>query len=263
MYEVVRDNEPQKIIIVNDSDIDGMTEKIQEYIVQYMRSHEFKVKKKDIRCLKNKQNGKIEIIITKFYVNNYQERELFVKGLKEYIEDQEPETGDDIIEKMDKHVRRYGMKGSKSYDLPFQKTLLNGNDYPNTRFSELSKVLIGRVENCTGLKIDSMRGHVTININIINGDQTIINDHSTTNIIVGEDIFKMVLQNIIEERPDWYNSRDYLNKHKVYKWFKPYFRDNIGERCFWMNMKAKVVHREKRIQKNGARERVVRLKKLW
>ena len=263
MYEVVRDNQPQKITIISDCAIIEHHKMIQEYICEYMEEYQCKIKEDDVKCLKNKHTGDLEILITNYYVANAKQKEEFISGLRKYIRKQK---GDKTILKYlgKKDAEDFDMDESASVMLPYQKEYCDGKELVCTTHKDIEKLIVGAIKKCKQLNM-GVNGPVTINIGNINIGSTVngnqINgDNNTINNI---SVYDKLIFDLISQKPKWYITDKFLSKKDVYKKMSTILPDHVPNNVFWQNMKNKLIDKEKHARKDNGRELQIKLKRLW
>lgn len=263
IYEVVRDKQPQKITIISSCELAEKHELIREYICEYMEEYKCKIESKHIKCFKNDDDKKFEILITKYFVPDAKEKDEFITGLRKFIK---RKKGDKTVLKYlgREDPEDFDFQDSASLMMPYHKKDMNGSDVECANNKGIEELIVSAVKNCKQLKMGA-KGPIIININgpvnnIVNSNISKSNIGNVTNEI---SVYDKLLLDLKTMKPKWYVSDKYLNKHEIFKRFSTLMNDICTELVFWKHMREKLISSERRVQKNGKKNREIMLKKLW
>lgn len=267
VYEVVRNDQPQKIVIISSGKISDKSNLIQRYIRAYMKSKKIEIEKRDIKCLKNKQTGHNEVFITKYFVNNSSEKDAFISGLRDYIK---RKKGDESIIKYlgRKEPPALGIPSTAPVLLPYQKEYADGQAINYQTTNGMDDLIVSAIKECLPLNMN-LTTPITVNIagnlNInSNNTQNNISQKGNNNIAnITNNPYKLLYSQIVKNRPEWYVTNKYLDKKNVYKKLSEMLNCTTTEKLLWSSMKKKIIAEEKRIQKNNKRGTFIKLKNLW
>lgn len=267
MYEIVRDKQPQKITIISSHQLAEKHELVKEYICEYMEEYGCKIGSKNIKCFKNEDLNKFEILITKYFVTNAKEKDEFIAGLRKFIKNK----------KGDKTVLKYlGKEDTDDFDfgdsstimMPYQKKNMDGSDVALTSYKGVEELIVGAVRSCKELKMGA-KGPIIININgpvnntnIVNS--TISGDGHNIGVMTNNiSIYDKLIIDLIAQKPNWYNTNKYLSKKDLFKKFSAMINDDVSNNVFWQKLKNRLVLKEKQAWNKGNREQQIKLKPLW
>lgn len=269
MYEIIRDDKPQKIQILSSGKLSEKTKLVQQYICDFMEEKGHKIKKSEIKCVKNKETGYVEIIITKYYVKNNEGRDIFVSELKKYIKRVDGDKN--VLKLLDKKdCEDFGIKNTRANLMSRQKEHMDGTQISYKTANDMADMIVSAINNqCKLLDVGSGNQiFVNINSNNINsnnivGDNSILGDNSSVNVADPEEIYVKIFKKLVSMKPKWYVMDKELYKSSVYKNIMQLVDLNIPEKTFWQHMKKRIIRSERRAQHSGKRTMYVTLKNIF
>jgi len=229
IYEVVNKNTPQKIIILIDASISSDLNKIRDYIFKFLT---LKVcpdlNESDLTIFNNHQTKHLEILINGIYVNNYEEKEVIIKQLIDYIENEEmnKENPLDIGKIEPRRVKEF--TDAEVFLIPDRKICTANNTYDPLR------KYVSNVNNCRALTIEGN----TINIINVSGDNnTILLNGDQNNLVSPEepeniDEIQDFIYHIKETKPLWYKEGSWMLINALYTKFKEFCDSSISVNKF-------------------------------
>lgn len=234
IFEVIPNGTPQKIMILADKSALAHIDKIKGYMVQYMCNKGLDLNITDIDVYESATT--VEIVINKFYVANSAERDIIVKDLISFIDEEEKNL---TVSNTISHRELPEIKGTQMYLVPDQKKL-----HGDTKKIPTATDLISFTDKCQQLKIESSGTNVfnfTIvsaekikNLNI--GTQNIKINNTTNNVknitkIKTTETVGEFPQYILNNKPKWYKPGVLMDKDILYDRYIELF-GNISKKTF-------------------------------
>lgn len=237
IYEVVNKNTPQKIIILIDGSISSDLHKIRDYIFKFLT---LKVcpdlNESDLTIFNNHQTKHLEILINGIYVNSYEEKEVIIKQLIDYIETEEmnKENPLDIGKIEPRRVKEF--TDAEVFLIPERKVCVENNKY------ESLKKYVSNINNCRALTIQGS----TINIiNVQGGTNTILVNGDQHNESLNEESDTIDdIQNFIDyikhDKPSWYKGGSWVFINTLYEKFGDFCDSNMNINKFSRGVHTKL-----------------------
>jgi len=249
MYELIPNNLPQKIIILCDNEIVSHIDTVKNYVIEYMKTKGFRdIKGTDIKTFEN-ESGMIEIIVNKFYVENYYEREKIVAELLYFIN--KKEKNNTMTKKM-KESEYNPFSDSQLIALPTCKKPLDG------QYVDAVDMLIRNIQHCQSVK----NGNVYINIvqnNIKAKHVDTINIKG--GVIDDDDNSEDFITHIKTTRPEWYKPGKFISKDVIQTKYEEFGGEEMTKQKFHKIFNDKLFNDTRRDMKNNVRMMVAKLKK--
>ncbi len=228
IYEVVSKKNPQKIIIIIDGSIEEELTKIRDYVFEFFSKYNGTLDKKDILSFKNPITKNLEILVNGMYVKNYEDKEILIRQLLDYIEEEERKKKYPLdIGKIEPR-RLCEIPGADMFLIPQKRD----------EITKTVDTLLSYVSNINGCKLI---GGNTININIINSNNTnsnIGNTETNSTLVVHEsegsttNDIDMFIDHIKENEPDWYVGGKWIFINVLYEHFVEICGLNINKNTF-------------------------------
>lgn len=220
IYEVVRDNRPQKLIIVIDDTNYERMKIIEKYLSEFIKEHKCAIcpdNDPHIEILENKD--KTEFVVTNVIFNNLHEKIDFTEDFILYMSSKEKE----ISEKIQLYPEQSGIKGIKYYDVPTRKiNMKNGrlNDNLDMLVSKYpsSNIVVNLTVNNT--IIDNSINNSTITKSTINSN---ISKIKASNGAPTKKELNAFYKNIYESKPSWYIENEYIELSTIESAYKKFF----------------------------------------
>lgn len=215
IYEVIRDQHPQKLVIVVDEPDYERLKNVEKNLTEFIKqnkcvSHDADP---DIRILGNK--NKTEFLVTNVIFNNLMEKTVFTEKFVCYMSKKEKE----ISEKIQLQPEASGVPGIKYYDVPTNK--INRRD---GRINDDLTLLISKYPT------SNIVLNVTYNINnsINNTGNGTIKNKTIAKVIINsgpptkKDI-RAFYTYLYNTKPDWYKEDMYVDFKHIEKFYKMFF----------------------------------------
>lgn len=248
MYELIPNNLPQKIIILCDKEIVSHIDTVKNYVIEYMKTKGLRdMKGTDIKTFEN-ESGMIEIIMNKFYVENYYEREKIVSELLYFINKKEKNN---VMTKKMKESEFNPFADSQLIALPSSKKSLDG------QYVNAVDMLIRNIEHCHSIK----NGNVYINIVQNNIKAKHVDTINISGGSINEDNSDEFITHIKNTHPEWYKPGKFVNKDSIHKKYEEFSNDEITKQKFHKIFNDKLFTDTRRDTKNNIRTIVAKLKK--
>lgn len=244
-YEVVRDNNRQKIIIIYDDTDQKQLNKLKLYILDFVSIYKLcDIDEQDITIIRNTDNNKSEIILNT-YVNNSEEKRNFCNRLMEYLVQKE---GDSLMSRTINPDRQGIISNANCYnhfiDIPRRVT-----------DEQLTKILASSIKKCQNMVIHNLY----ITIGTINGDVNnvtnnyLTSDNSTANINVNTSNMNLgdFVKYIKLGKPEWFDAGKWQHQSDIFQKFKE-LGGNTSNMKFSMYLKGKLYQNKKQMRLNNA-----------
>lgn len=214
VYEVVRDANPQKLmIVIQDNVRDVKLQNIKSNIIEFIQKSS-KLAASKIPDLKVYDNDNhTEFIVSSIQLKNLQDKENFIDDFILFMK-QKGET--ELAEKIQHRPQPCDLKGVRLYTLPSAKTLIDGKPMMNS----LDQLLTTSVNQPIVIQQNTyIITNSTINSNnVINNT---INKSSKT----PKKTIKSFCLHIYETKPDWYLEDQFIDIDIIEEAYRNYFSD--------------------------------------
>lgn len=226
VYEVVKDNRTQKLVIVINDDVkDNKIEEIKQSIVEFANINSSEVSEVAISDVKVYSDAnKTEFLVGSIQLNNAEERD---RVIAEFVSFMKYDKNDDIADKIElkpipakiRGIRYHKLSSSKVEKQPISKNSKPGDSLVN---------------------IIAKGGLTIINAPVVNGPVTVVtgNNNKTkisTNNSKGQTINKVKVKtlgdfckHIYNDKPDWFKEDKYTNIQTITNAYKEFFNDTIS-----------------------------------
>jgi hypothetical protein len=219
VYELVDNNRPQKIIIIVDGSIKKELAKIREYIFAFFEQHDICLDKKDIIAFQDPVTNNLEILINGIYVENYKNKEIFIRKLLQYIEVKERDVGFSFELDKIKTWKPSEIDGAEMYRIPQRKHNLD-----STKLDHLPEY-ITNIQNCrlldgsitiiinNNINGNNNKNNISVGTHVVTNSPTVV-DVNDTNDIIQE--FATYIKN---NKPKWYTPNKWMFTNTLYEHF--------------------------------------------
>lgn len=231
IYEVVRDNNPQKLVFVLNCNIpDPQLENLKLSILKYIKNNSsYNVFNSDMKVFRDstERNSKIEILVTTVIFNNLTEKMKFIAGFKEFLLS-DTDSVNYNTNMVANNLEFYGKK-AKGLDAQLYKTAsqkiqiakLPKDDDPEKIFDSMVTPIV-------------INNYVVNNVNNISGDyimgeNIVVNKTVQTQKTVLKTIKKKTIKNFCEyiytTKPEWFIENDTIEWSIIEDFYREYFND--------------------------------------
>jgi len=218
-YEVVRDSNPQKLVIVITDTIPiDKLQNIKTKIIEFIKkSAEFKNVATDFRIYTDESNT--EFVLSSIKFKNLQHKETFIDDFATFMR-----TTDDkeIANKIQfRPPKQYGINGARLYKIPALKQLIDGAPLPYNNVDHListgsDKMPQSLVINNTYIINSTVNSNSNSNSNNVNTINTTIKAKKT---------LKTFFKYICDTTPEWYKEKSYVDIEIIENAYRQYFND--------------------------------------
>lgn len=237
VYEVVRDNNPQKLVIVLNCNMsDPHLEQLKQSILKYIKNNSsYNAGDSDMKVFRDSEerHSKLEILVTTVIFNNALERVQFISGFREFLRS---DTGSEIYNgtMVADKIEFYGKKAkglaAQLYKTPSRKTQvarISGDDNPEKVFDLMVTPIV--INNYV------VNGGVNNTVNNIAGDYIAATGNATVNKTVQKQ--KIVIEKnkkktikdfykyIYDTKPEWYIENGKVEWSTIEEFYRTYFND--------------------------------------
>jgi hypothetical protein len=207
IFEVIMDNNPQKLLIIIKHDmLNDHIKQLRQLLLDYIcNKGNYTVSPSDIKIFKDNigSSTNIEIMVNSIIFNTVMEKMVFVEEFKDFLANNADITQEValVVDKIDYRLpKAYGLDNAKLLKAPFLKTPVNtqkGDDKPEKIFDSLAtRITI----NSTIVVGGDFNNGCVINRNVITKNKTIINSGKKKEVKNPTNFCKYVY----EIRPEWY-----------------------------------------------------------
>jgi len=217
VYEVVRDEHPQKVVVIVADDIkDAKLKELKQHIVEFIKKDSsFANTTIDLKAYSN--NNKTEFVISSLRLPNIEAKEKFIEA---FIKFMTKKGKDDIADKIQIRIpESVELEHTRFYKLPTNKISLDGSNVHNLLDQLISTA-------------SSSQASVVINLNI-NSNNTNINNSNCNNSKVkrtetnpvAKRTLRSFYRHIYETRPEWYLEGKMVDLKVIEAAYREYFND--------------------------------------
>jgi len=221
VHEVVRDNKPQKLmIIVNDDIHDDQLDAIKTSIVNYIKINSaFKnTTNNDIKCYSN--NNSTEFVLTNLSMENIREKDKLIEKFMLYLE---KHGNHDLASKIQLRPKPSHLDGARLYKLPTSKISLDST-YTNT----VSQLITTAAKSQAPVIINNT--YIINNVNSNNVNSNNVNSTIKNNTNVPEKKSLKTFKNYLRDnKPVWYVEGEMVDMILIENAYKTYFNDNSAK----------------------------------
>lgn len=219
VYEIVRDANPQKLmIVISDSIRDERLQHLKARVIEFIKKHkEYSELTNELTIYDN--NNKTEFVFSRIRFGNLQEKEDFIENFADFMR---TKGEDDIAESIDyKAPRIKSAPGARVYNLPELKMVLDNS-------SPSSNILDKLISTETETPVPVVK-NITINIinsNVGNNIGNIKKVKVTNNV---RKVVKKTLETfckyICDTKPQWYEEDKFVSIETIVEAYRDYFND--------------------------------------
>jgi septum formation topological specificity factor MinE len=218
VYEVVRDANPQRLLITIAEDIsDDKIEHIKRHILEFINKYTkfMETNMNNLKVYGNDNNT--EFLVSNIHFRNITERDEF---MEEFIKYMRVSKKDAIADKIQVRPPLGTVKGTRLYKVGSQKT------------SKDSAIIVDSLDHLITYISPSGQTHVTINgpVTIVNGNKNKIN---ISNVLPQQILARKTIQTfcryIYDTNPVWYEEGNYVDFADIESAYREYFEDNESE----------------------------------
>jgi len=261
VYEVVRDEHPQKVMIVVAEDIkDDRINELKQHIIEFVRKNPVFADAaiSDLKAYSN--NNKTEFVISSIRLPNITAKERFIEAFIKFMYKKGQDAIADKIQiRMPEPLE---LEGVRFYKLPTNKESLDNSNINNLLDQLISTVSISQTPVVINLNINS---HNTINnsnsnnMALHNSRITYKNTDSSTK---SKKTLKTFFKFICDTKPSWYLEGKLVELTIIENAYRDYFNDkSTSTAIISKNLKDKLYNYSTRTH-NIARKQLVSFKTL-
>lgn len=209
-YEVVRDSNPQKLVIVITDTIPvDKLQNIKNKIIEFIKkSAEFKNVATDFRIYADDNNT--EFVVSSIKFKNLQHKEAFIDDFATFMRSTDDK---DIANKIQfRPPKQYGINGARLYKIPALKQLIEGAPLPTNSVEHL--ISTGTVQSLVINNTYIINSNININKNTVNVNGKV------------KKTLKTFFKHIYDTTPEWYKEKSYVDIEIIENAYRQYFNDN-------------------------------------